>query len=671
MTRNAESACLKYLGIEGGGTRTVALLADGRGRELHRLETGPANMKLLMTAQLIRRFRSIAVALPRPDALGIGLSGAWVETDFEMIRSAAAKAWPGIPCHATNDLETALIAAGGPKLQEATKGFRCLPGEHGHFPLTPAPSPSEGEGENPRQVSGKPKLMGNAQIPQVLIVSGTGSGCYGKAANGKGVKVGGWGHVLGDKGSGYDIGLCALQAVIDAYDQDLAWPGLGRRLLQALQLNEPNDLIDWAQAADKTAIASLAAEVFAAWGSNDKLAASVLAGAARSLARDAAACARRVATPGGRVQFVLAGSILLKQPRFAAQVGRELRRLWPKALVTPLRRESVWGAVELARRALQSKVRSPKSEVRSTKATEGVVRSVRQSPTEERNPGSMNLDKLGLGEAIRLMLSEDAGVPRKLLGERRRIEQVIRAMVRAFRCGGRMFYVGAGTSGRLGVLDASECPPTFRTPPDLVQGIIAGGQRALWQSVEGAEDDAEAGAHAIGFRGITRRDVVVGIAASGTTPFVWGALQEAKRRNATTVLVCFNPYLQIPRALRPAIVIAPNLGPELLTGSTRLKAGTATKLLLNLFTTLAMVRLGKVRSNLMVDLNPANVKLRDRAVRIVRDLTRADYATAQRTLERSGWVVKKAVGRLSRRQSPGLRGIYHGDTRRGRIAQGR
>jgi N-acetylmuramic acid 6-phosphate etherase len=214
------------------------------------------------------------------------------------------------------------------------------------------------------------------------------------------------------------------------------------------------------------------------------------------------------------------------------------------------------------------------------------------------------------------------------------------------------------------MLDASECAPTFGTPPDLVQGIIAGGQSALWQSVEGAEDEPDAGARAIEFRGITRLDVVVGIAASGTTPFVWGALREAKRRGATTVLVCFNPFLQIPRALRPALVIAPNLGPELLTGSTRLKAGTATKLLLNMFTTLAMVRLGKVRSNLMVDLNPANVKLRDRAVRIVRDLTRADYAAAQRVLERSGWVVKKAVGRLSRRRPPGARETHLPSTRR-------
>jgi len=284
------------------------------------------------------------------------------------------------------------------------------------------------------------------------------------------------------------------------------------------------------------------------------------------------------------------------------------------------------------------------------KPREGVVRSARPSPTEQRHLRSMNLDKLPLGDAIALMLSEEARVPKKLLAERRRIEQVIRAVARAFRRGGRLFYVGAGTSGRLGVLDASECPPTFRTPPDLVQGIIAGGQNALWQSVEGAEDDTDAGARAIQYRGVTRRDVVVGIAASGTTPFVWGALREARRRGATTALVCFNPFLQIPRKLRPTVVIAPNLGPELLTGSTRLKAGTATKQLLNMFTTLAMVRFGKVQSNLMIDLNPANRKLRDRAVRIVRELTRADYPAAQQALERSRWVIKKAVAQLGRRR---------------------
>ena len=253
------------------------------------------------------------------------------------------------------------------------------------------------------------------------------------------------------------------------------------------------------------------------------------------------------------------------------------------------------------------------------------------------------------------MLREDARLPRALLAEKPHLERALRLIVRALRSGGRLFYVGAGTSGRLGVLDASECPPTFRTPPDLVQGIIAGGVSALFDSVEGAEDDFAAGGSALRFRGVRSRDVVVGIAASGRTPFVWGALHEARRRRAPTILVCFNPHLEFARGQRPTVVIAPRIGPEVLTGSTRLKAGTATKLILNLFTTLAMVRLGKVIENLMVDLNPANAKLRERAIRIVRELTGVDEPAARDALERAGWVVKAALRRLGFRppRAPG------------------
>src|SRR5207248_295457 len=285
-------------------------------------------------------------------------------------------------------------------------------------------------------------------------------------------------------------------------------------------------------------------------------------------------------------------------------------------------------------------VQSPKSKAQSLKPSAvETPSSLRMSPTEERNPRSANLDRMPLAAAIRLMLEEDSKIPRQLMSEVRRIEQVIKAITEGFTLGGRLFYVGAGTSGRLGVLDASECPPTFRTDPEMVQGIIAGGQGALWRSVEGAEDDPVAGAQAIEFRQVTRRDVVVGIAASGRTPFVWGALGEAKRRGAKTILLGFNPFLKIPGDARPSLVITPNVGPEILTGSTRLKAGTATKLILNIFTTLAMVRNGKVISNLMGDLNPSNDKLRGRAVRIVRELTGAEEATTKAALKESGWVV--------------------------------
>ncbi len=253
--------------------------------------------------------------------------------------------------------------------------------------------------------------------------------------------------------------------------------------------------------------------------------------------------------------------------------------------------------------------------------------------------------------AIELMLAEDEGLPRALRAQRRRLAAAVQCVVRAFRRGGRLLYVGAGTSGRLGVLDASECPPTFRTRPGQVRGIIAGGAKALTTSVEGAEDDFEAGGRALRRRRVNARDVVAGIAASGRTPFVWGALREARRCGAATILITCNPNLRFLPGTRPDIVIAPDVGPEVLTGSTRLKAGTATKMILNLLTTLSMVRTGKVASNLMVDLKPSNTKLRGRAVRIVQELAGVSEEAARTALERSGWVISRARRALARRRA--------------------
>jgi N-acetylmuramic acid 6-phosphate etherase len=613
-----------FLGIEAGGTRTVALLEDEDGRYSKQIEAGPANLRLLNDVQLARHFRSIARALPRPDALAIGMAGARTGADWARIRNAAGKAWPGVPCRATNDLETALMAAEDPGAKTAGSMMTDTSLHHAT--------------RNTKHAS-----------PRVLVLSGTGSCCFGRTASGKTVKFGGWGHVLGDKGSGYEIGLRALKVVVYYHDRDGEWSSLGARLLRVLQLNEPNDLIGWAQNARKTDIAALAEEVFKAWARRDLIASDILEGAAEHLANDAAHCARRLMGREAPVQFILAGSVLLKQPRFARKVEQKLKRLWRNATVTPLRRASVSGAVELARLHFPLAKEVPAAARRPAGRQAGRPAELSThvlSPTEQRHPRSMNLDRLPLRSAIRLMLDEDAKIPNALLEEQREIERGVELIVRSFRRGGRLFYVGAGTSGRLGVLDASECPPTFRTDPDMVQGIIAGGQTALWQAVEGAEDDPEAGERATEFRGVNRRDTVVGIAASGRTPFVWGALREAKRRGAATILLCFNPDLVIPRADRPTLVIAPKTGPEILTGSTRLKSGTATKLILNIFTTLAMVRMGKVLGNLMIDVKASNTKLRDRAVRIVRELTGAPYGTAEKALIQSDWRIKPACARL-------------------------
>jgi N-acetylmuramic acid 6-phosphate etherase len=598
----------RLLGIEGGATHTVALFTDGNGVLIRRFESGPTNLKLLDDPRLLRELRLIAASLGRPDAVGIGLAGAWDEPDRDRIRRLAARVWKTTPCHATHDLDIALAAA---------------------------PTAKSGEGATTR----------------VLIVSGTGSCCYGRTPTGGTAKVGGWGHLLGDQGSGYDIGLQALQQVASYYDRKRVWPPLGARFLRGLSLNRPNDLIDWAHAASKADIAGLALDVFAAWDDPDGIAASVLQQTARRLASDAAICAAKLAAPRAVVEFVLTGSVLLRQPRMLRLFSRNLRGHWKNALIRPLDRESAWGAVELARLSLpdtppDTRIHPAIGESRLPVEETPVVRSAKMSPTEQRNPASIQLHRLPLEKAVELMLAEDAGIPAKLLRHRRSITQVIRLVARAFRAGNRLFYAGAGTSGRLGVLDASECPPTFSTPPDMVQGIMAGGSLALHSSVEGAEDDWAGGRSAIHFRGVGRGDVVVGIAASGTTPFVWGALAEAKQRRAGTVLVCFNPHLEIPSELRPDYVLAIDVGPEILTGSTRLKAGTATKLLLNLFTTLAMVRIGKVRSNLMIDLNPGNAKLRVRAARITSQLAGVSETSAREALLRSGWVIRKALQRL-------------------------
>jgi N-acetylmuramic acid 6-phosphate etherase len=266
--------------------------------------------------------------------------------------------------------------------------------------------------------------------------------------------------------------------------------------------------------------------------------------------------------------------------------------------------------------------------------------------------------------AIRLMLSEESRIARRLLVHTPQIERVVHFVARTIKRGGRLIYVGAGTSGRLGVLDASECPPTFGTNPDQVQAIIAGGPRALTGPVEGAEDDATAGAREVRRRRVCSHDVVVGIAASGRTPFVRAALRQARLAGATTVLLCFNPRLKLSLAERPDVVIAANVGPEILTGSTRLKAGTATKLLLNIFSTLAMVRLGKVTGNLMTDLKPANAKLRERAIRIVMELADCSRENARSRLEASRWNVRDAIARPASKPPTRARKISPANTRR-------
>jgi len=269
--------------------------------------------------------------------------------------------------------------------------------------------------------------------------------------------------------------------------------------------------------------------------------------------------------------------------------------------------------------------------------------------TETRNPASEHLDQLSTLDMLRLINDEDATVATAVRAELPGIARAVDEIAARFNRGGRLFYIGAGTSGRLGVLDASECPPTFSVPPDLVQGLIAGGDSALRLSSEHSEDSAELGAHdlaAAGFAapgpdGKAHPDTLVGIAASGRTPYVLGAIAYARQRGALTIGLSCVPNSELARAAD--IAITPATGPEVLTGSTRMKAGTATKLVLNMLSTGVMVRTGATFGNLMVNVRPTNAKLVDRAERIISAATGVDRPTAARLLQDSGNDVKIAI----------------------------
>jgi len=261
--------------------------------------------------------------------------------------------------------------------------------------------------------------------------------------------------------------------------------------------------------------------------------------------------------------------------------------------------------------------------------------------TESRNPATADIDQRSTLEVVQLINAEDTRVAEAVQAELPRIAQAVDVIHARLAAGGRLRYFGAGTSGRLGVLDAVEMVPTFSVPPDMVRGVIAGGVPALTQSVEGAEDDAEDGAEAVRAEGITAADVVVGLTASGRTPWVLGAMRAARELGTATIGIACNP--DPPLAAVVDICITPVVGPEVITGSTRMKAGTAQKMVLNMLSTATMIKLGKVYSNLMVDVQPTNQKLRERAIRILGEAAGVSAEEARRLLELSSWQVKPAL----------------------------
>ena len=567
-----------FLGIEGGGTHTVALLANGRGAILQRHEFGPLNLKLSTDAQILSTLRRIRSSTIRhrpsaishsPASVAVCLAGCRTNSDRSRVRALAARVWLRTRITIGSDIDSGLAAAFGP----------------------------DRDG--------------------ILVVSGTGSCVFGRKGP-RTARAGGWGHLLGDHGSGYWIALTGLRNAIRDYDRTGQINPRLRQALARLCLNAPEQLIDWTAGATKDEVAALA-PLFLHGNKG------LLLQSAAFLAMDCAAVARKLHLEAPTV--ALAGGVLRNNGNLRKWVTHRIRTMLPGARVMLAPRESAIGALRLA--GLHS-------------TTPPLRRSATASVplTELRNPRTMDLDRRSVSQLIDAMLAEESRVIPALCQNKRAIQRAVNTIVAAFRRGGRLFYVGAGTSGRLGALDASECPPTFSTDPDMVQGIIAGGAPALHRAVEAAEDDPLAGAEAIRNRGVGKRDAVVGIAASGRTPFVLGALDEARRRHARTFLLCFSKPINV--STRHSVLCF-STGPEVLTGSTRLKAGTATKLVLNMLTTISMIRLGKVVSNLMVDVKPGSEKLRARACRIVAALRGCDVEEARKRLQRAGWNVKRAL----------------------------
>jgi N-acetylmuramic acid 6-phosphate etherase len=262
-------------------------------------------------------------------------------------------------------------------------------------------------------------------------------------------------------------------------------------------------------------------------------------------------------------------------------------------------------------------------------------------PTEAINPESLAVDKTAVLDIIDLIVNEDRKVVAAVQREKERIAHGVEIITQALRKGGRIIFIGAGTSGRLGVVEASEMPPTFGTSPNLVQAIMAGGQDAVFRAKEGVEDNYEEGARSIARLRLSKKDVVIGVSASGMTPFVRGGLTRARKAGAKIIFVTCWPGSELQNFVD--LQIAPAVGPEIIAGSTRLKAGTATKLVLNMLTTIAMIKVGKTYGNLMVDVQTGSEKLKDRARRIVMIVARVDYEAADALLKRSKWNVKAAI----------------------------
>jgi len=594
----------RILGVEGGGTKAawvlVETVADARRSEFRILEQGKLpSSNFRLTAP--ERLRAILAELPKQiDRAGIFLAGCATEEDRGALRQICLEIWPKARIVTGSDRDSGLAAA-----------LDC------------------GDG--------------------IVVNAGSGSSVTGRRGD-RIERAGGWGHILGDAGGGYSLSMRALRLILREHDLHRAEMDFTAKILHALSLNNFDELVRWVQTADKMDIAMLAPVVFEACAAGDARMMEIIEEGARVLCEYTEAVADRLHLLAPKV--VLMGGLFHRDSIYTHAFRRRLKKNLPDARVATAERAPELGAAWLAAEAHDHVAFHPKPSQRE-------VDDLAAALTEQCNPRSANLEKLSAQELVRLFVEEEKFIQDALGTAMADLAGAIETVTESLRNGGHLFYVGAGSSGRIGVLDASEIPPTFGAPTHLVQGIIAGGVTALHRSVEGAEDEESAGAFALDERGVKPADVVIGITASGRTPFVFGALAQAKSLGAKTILLTCNPNMSpVTAGVSPAageiaagtaastdvdLLIMLPVGPEIVAGSTRLKAGTATKVALNIISTGAMIGLGRVRGNLMIDLHTTSTKLRDRAVRIVAEVTQRDYESARGLLEANDWNLRAAL----------------------------
>ena len=574
----------RILGVEGGGTKTAWCLVERTDATFGVIGQGklpPSNFRL----QTPDRLKAIFRELPREiDRAGVFLAGCGTAEDRQSLSRLCAEIWPNARIITGSDRESGVAAAL----------------EHGDG---------------------------------IVVSAGSGSSVTGRRGE-RIERAGGWGHILGDTGGGYFLSIQALRLILREYDLQRVEPPFTVKILQALSLNNFDELVRWAQTADKMEVALLTPVVFEAAAGGDPRITEIIENGAQALCDYTETIASRLHLLAPKV--MLMGGLFYRDSIYTHAFRRRLKKNLPDARVAIAERAPELGAAWLAAEVRDHVTFQPK-------LSEEQIDNLAAALTEQRNPRSENLEKLSARELVELFVEEEKFVQDALRGAIVDLTRAIEIVTESLRNGGRLFYVGAGSSGRIGVLDASEIPPTFGASHDLVQGIIAGGMTALYRSVEGAEDEEGAGALALNERRVKDGDIVIGITASGRTPFVLGALAWAKSAGVTTMLLTCNPHAS---AVNVDVAVDLAVGPEILTGSTRLKAGTATKVALNIISTGAMVMLGKVRGNLMIDLRTTSAKLQDRATRVVAELAQCDYDSARQQLEAADWNLREVVGKI-------------------------